>query len=241
MWTEVTLAGKRIDVFQPASKPRFGLLFLHGIGQETLRGNEVYAKLFEHHRLACVSPIAGRCWWADRVCAEFDPVLTAEKFLLQSVVPWMRDRWQLAPRALGVFGISMGGQGALRLAFKQPATFPTVAGISSALDYHELYGQGYPLDDMYDSSEQCRQDTAILHVPPVHYPPHIYFCIDPEDIDWYRGNDRLSEKLSALGIEHTADLTTSAGGHSWEYFNHMADPVLRFMVAGLEKESWRLV
>jgi S-formylglutathione hydrolase len=116
-----------------------------------------------------------------------------------------------------------------------------VAAISAAIEYHELYGQGTPLDEMYDSKEQCRQDTAIMHVPPHHPPPHIFFCIDPDDPLWYRGNDRLDEKLNALGIAHEKDLTTRAGGHSWDYFNHMAERAIRFLYAGLEKESRRLV
>ena len=135
----------------------------------------------------------------------------------------------------------MGGQGALRLAFKHPETFPVVAAVASALDYHELYGRGTPLDEMYDSKEQCRQDTALMHVPPFHPPPHIFFGIDPDDTAWYRGNDRLHEKLSALGIPHTVDLTTQAGGHSWAYFNHQAEPAVRFLHAGLEQESRRLL
>ena len=135
----------------------------------------------------------------------------------------------------------MGGQGALRLAFKYPQLFPVVAAIAPAIEYHELYGQGTPLDEMYDSKEQCRQDTAIMHVPPHHPPPHIFFCIDPADSRWFRGNDRLHEKLNALGVPHQADLTTRAGGHSWDYFNHMAERVERFVYAGLEQESRRLL
>ena len=56
-----------------------------------------------------------------------------------------------------------------------------------------------------------------------------------------RGNDRLHEKLSALGIPHTCDLTTRAGGHTWGYFNAMAGRALRFCHAGLEQESRRLL
>jgi len=41
-----------------------------------------------------------------------------------------------------------------------------VAAISAAIEYHELYGQGTTIDEMYDSMEQCRQDSAILHVHP---------------------------------------------------------------------------
>jgi S-formylglutathione hydrolase len=94
---------------------------------------------------------------------------------------------------------------------------------------------------MYNSKEQCRQDTALMHVPPFNPPPHIFFCIDPDDRQWYRGNDRLHEKLSALGVPHEIDLTTRAGGHSWDYFNHMAERTIRFVHAGLEHESRRLL
>ena len=135
----------------------------------------------------------------------------------------------------------MGGQGALRLAFKHPHLFPAVAAISAALDYYEIYGQGTPLDDIYDGKEQCRQDTALMHVPPYNPPPHIFFAIDPNDALWYRGNDRLHEKLNALGVPHTCDLATEAGGHTWDYFNHMAGPAVRFLHSGLEQESRRLL
>jgi S-formylglutathione hydrolase FrmB len=94
---------------------------------------------------------------------------------------------------------------------------------------------------MYDSKEQCRQDTALLHIHPSQYPPHIFWCIDPDDVDWYRGCDRLHEKLSALGIPHEMDMTTRAAGHSWDYFERMAEGAVRFLAAGLEQESRRLL
>lgn len=243
MWTSVAIAGKPADVFAPSApaRPRFGLLYLHGIGLETLSSSPIYTRLLEQHQLACVCPQGQRSWWADRICAEFDPRLTPEKHLLQNVVPFFAERWGLKPPAIGIFGISMGGQGALRLAFKHPRTFPVVAGISSALDYYELYGQGSPLDEMYDSKEQCRQDTALLHLPPVHPPPHIYYCIDPDDRPWYRGNDRVHEKMTALGVPHEIDFTTRAGGHSWDYFHQAAPRVVEFLLGGLTKESMRLL
>jgi esterase/lipase superfamily enzyme len=240
-WTAETIAGKRADVYEPPHPPRFGVLHLHGVGLETLRDNPAFTRLFQELNLACVCPHGQRSWWADRVCPEFDPQVTPERYLLESVLPFFQQRWGLAPRTVGVQGISMGGQGALRLAFKYPRLFPVVAAISAAIDYHEWYGQGTPLDEMYDSKEQCRQDTAILHIHPSEYPPHLFFCIDPDDGQWFRGNDRLHEKLNALGIPHEIDFTTRAGGHSWDYFNHMAERVERFVHAGLERESRRLL
>ena len=242
-WTQAEIAGKRLDVYQPPAtpRPRFAVLYLHGSGLETLCDKPVFTRLFDEHGLACVCPHGQQCWWTDRICMDFDPKLTPERFLLDHVVPFLQERWGLTPPAIGLLGISMGGQGALRLAFKQPRRFPVAAAISPALDYHERYGDGTPLDAMYDSKEQCRQDTALMHVHPYEVPPHIFFCIDPDDVKWYRGNDRLHEKLNALGIAHTADLASRAGGHSWNYFNHMAAPAVRFLVAGLDHESRRLL
>jgi S-formylglutathione hydrolase len=242
-WTVADIAGKPADVYESpgTARPRFGVLHLHGNGLETLRDRPAFTGLFDELRLACVCPSGQRSWWADRICAEFDPTITPERYLLDHVLPFFEERWALRPRAIAVQGISMGGQGALRLAFKHPQLFPVAAGISSAIDYHELYGEGSPLDDMYDSKEQCRQDTAPLHVHPTHYPPHLFFCIDPDDARWFRGNDRLHEKLGALGVPHEIDFTTRAGGHSWDYFNHMAERALRFVHRALEQESRRLL
>ncbi len=253
-WTRADIAGKPADVYDPSggARPRFGVLYLHGASLETLTGRPVFARLFDELRLGCVCPHGDYSWWADRVWPGFDSKVTAEKYLLQSVLPYFRERWGLAPPAVGLLGYSMGGQGALRLAFKHPDTFPAVAAFSSAIDHHERYDAGPApdgtrrpaadaLSSMYDSKEQCRQDTALMHVHPSHYPPHVFFCIDPDDRDWFRGNDRLHEKLNALGVPHETDFRTRAGGHSWDYVDHMAGRAVRFLAAGLEQQSRRLL
>lgn len=242
-WSTVEIGGKPAEVFDPPGdqRPRFGTLFLHGYGLETLHDRPAFSGPLHDLKMACVCPHGQHSWWADRICAEFDAHLTAERYLLDQVLPIFQERWGLATSAIGLQGISMGGQGALRLSFKYPRRFPVVAAISPAFEYQQLYGHGSELDAMYDNKEQCRQDTAIMHVPPSEFPPHIFFCIDPDDQHWIRGADRMHEKLSALGIAHTADLTTRAGGHSWDYFNHMAERVQRFLFDALVHESRRLL
>lgn len=241
-WVREEVAGRPVDVYEPTgARPRFGILHLHDLDLATLVDRPAFARLLDELRLACICPLGQRCWWADRICEAFDPVLTPERFLLEQVVPYANQRWKWGNRQIGLQGIGMGGQGALRLAFKHPETFPVVAALASALDYHELYGQGSALDQMYESKEQCRQDTAILHIHPSLYPRQIFFAVDPEDRRWYRGNDRLHEKLTALGVPHEVDLTTRAGGHTWVYYEQLANRVERFVAAGLEAESRRLL
>jgi S-formylglutathione hydrolase len=239
-WREISVSGHVVDLFQPAAKRSpLAVVFLHGMGNETLTDNAAFTRFFELAGMFCLSPHGGTAWWSDRICRDFDPQMTAEEFIRNHVAAYARN--QLGAMGIGLLGISMGGQGALRLAFKFPHKFPAVAAISPAIDYYEYYGQGLSLDEMYTSKEQCRQDTATMHIRPNEYPPHIFFCIDPDDLAWFRGNDRLHEKLMALGIPHTCDLTSRAGGHSWTYFDHMAERAIRFIHDGLVAQSRRLL
>lgn len=240
-WFNTTIAGKTVEVFEPVAGSRFAAIFLHPVGKETLSSNAVFTAELAKRKLACLCPHGEQSWWLDRVSPDFDASMTAERFVVEHVAGWANARWKLRPRSLGVFGISMGGQGALRLAFRHPGLFPAAAGIASALDFYEWHGQGFTLDVMFETKEQARQDTAIMHVPPYDYPPHLFFCIDPADHDWFRGNDRLHEKLNALGIPHTIDFETTAGGHTWDYFNRMAQPTVGFLAESLDKESRRLI
>jgi S-formylglutathione hydrolase len=239
-WTTTDIAGRPADVYEPASPPRLAILFLHDLDGQTLRGRAAFTRPFDELGLGCVCPQGGASWWVDRPTPAFAGPLTPERYLLDAVVPHFRARWGVEPRGIGLLGVGMGGQGALRLAFKHPALFAVVAGIASAIDYYELYGRDTALDDTYDSKEQCRQDTAPLHVHPSNYPPHIFFAVDPDD-PWLRGNDRLHEKLGALGIVHEVDFTTRGGGHAWDYFDRMAERAVRFIHDGLIQQARRLL
>jgi S-formylglutathione hydrolase len=240
-WTTADVAGRPADLYEPANlpRPRLAVLYLHDADGQTLRGRHAFTRPFDELGLGCLCPQGGPSWWVDRPTPAFAGPLTPERYLLDEVIPWLRDRWGIGPRQAGLLGAGMGGQAALRLAFKHPDRFPVVAGIASAIDYYELYGSGTALDETYDSKEQCRQDTAPLHVHPSHAPPHVFFAIDADD-PWFRGNDRLHEKLGALGIAHEIDFATR-GGHSWAYLERLADRAVRFVHAGLVQEGRRLL
>lgn len=240
-WSHIEIAGKPVDVFEPGKPARFAILYLHSLGEENISEKPPYVAAFRAAGLPVVAPRGRRSWWADRVCNEFDPELTAEKHLLQNVVPWMEAKWNLGPRMIAVVGISMGGQGAVRLGFKYPERFPVVAGVASAFDYQDWYGQGLPMDEMYKNKEAVRQDTTVLCVGGPPWPRHVWFACDPDDGYCIRGNDRLHEKLSAYGIPHTIDFDTTAGGHCWEYFGPMAAPMMQFAKEALAVESRRLM
>jgi S-formylglutathione hydrolase len=242
-WEQVEIAGKRADVFEPTSVPRFALLWLHEqpprFATAVPAGGNSHFTLtqqLEKFRIACVAPHGRDCLWVDRICVDFDPALTGEKHLLERVLPWVEDRFAIPTRSTAMAGIEMGGQGALRFGLKFPKLVRVVAGLNSAIDFHELYGQGSSLDAMYESKERARQDTATLHMHPTDWPPHIWFAADPAEF-WHRGNDRLHEKLRAYGVPHSCDLETTGDA----YTSRMLPQMLEFLVNSLERESRRLM
>src|SRR5437588_9588511 len=112
-WSRLDVAGKPADLFDPAAgRPRAAVLFLHDLDGTSLTDNSVYSRLLDDLRLGCVGPQGDHSWWADRLCPDFDPAVTAENYLLNAVVPFARERWGLRPRALGLVGVGLGGQGA---------------------------------------------------------------------------------------------------------------------------------
>ncbi|MCS7168436.1 MAG: alpha/beta hydrolase-fold protein [Gemmatales bacterium] len=242
VWQRYEVAGHAVDWYLPAglSRPLWGVIYLHGRDQVLLRDEPYFTYWLERLQLACAAPLGGEGWWVDKIAPSFDTQRSAEDYVVHEVVPWLERQWQLRVGRIGLFGVSLGGHGALRLAFKYPKLFPVVSAISPTIDFYEAWGQGSELDVMYSSREHCRLDSALLHIQLESWPEAIYFCCDPADF-WYPGNERLREKLTVMGIEHTCDLMTSAGGHSWDYFYRMAEPALRFVRERLERYSRRLL
>ena len=242
-WTEEVVAGHSCDVYLPPQRSEHGyvVLYLHGVHLNRLHGQQAFIDQFVRHGLAVVAPQTKRSWWTDKICREFDPQITAQQHVVRNVLPFIEQRLGAKPPRIALLGTSMGGQGALRFAYKFPDTFPVVAAIAPAIDYHKRYNEGdETIPQMYPDPEAARQDTALLHVHPLNWPRHQFFCCDPEDYRWWESCDRLRMKLWSLGVPHVCDLETSAGGHGFEYYNHMAERAVAFLVERLEQERRRM-
>jgi S-formylglutathione hydrolase FrmB len=243
VWSEESVGGHPCDLFMPAVLNGCGyvVLYLHGVHLNRLHDKPAFIEQFERHGLPVVAPMTQRSWWTDRICREFDSKISAERHILDNVLAFIEQRLCTAPPKIGLLGTSMGGQGALRLAYKHPRLFPVVAAISPAIDFHKRYNEGdetIPL--MYSDPEAARQDTAILHVHPLNWPRHQFFCCDPEDYRWWDSADRLRMKLWSLGIPHECDLETTGGGHGFDYYNRMAERAVGFLVSKLDEDRRRI-
>jgi S-formylglutathione hydrolase FrmB len=244
-WSDVTVSGHRCRIFEPAAPSPHGytVIYLHCNRSASLCGYPAFTREFERLGLRVIEPVTGQSWWTDRIWYDFDPHISAEAYVLARVVPYVAERWNAQPPAIALLGVSMGGQGALRMAYKHPNVFPTVAAISPAVDFQKRIDEGIDpgLDVMYRDIEDARQDTATLHIHPLNWPRHQFFCCDPADVRWHESVDRLRMKLWSLGVPFECDLETSAGGHSFEYASHMAPRTIDFMANSLEQERLRVV
>lgn len=232
-WERIEIDGGAADVFEPPQPcaEHNALLFLHDFDAQTLKESAVFTAELARRGLRTVCPIAARSWWTTAPCPDFNPQTSPLQFLRERAVAFFEERWETATPEIDLLGIGMGGQGALQLAYRWPREFPVVAAIAPAVDFHLWHGYGLNLDRMFPSKEAARQQTVTLHIHPLNWPKHQYFCCDPRDEYWFEGADRLAMKLSSMGIPFERDLTTSAGGHTWPYFEHMASAAFAFLAS----------
>lgn len=242
--SEIAVAGHLCQIYEPAQRNPHGwsVVFLHDIDVAGLQGRAAYLAQFARHGLPCIAPISGRSWWTERVWPGFDPVVSAERFVIDHVLDRAAELWNSRPPQMALLGIGMGGQGALRLSFKYPNRLPIVAAVSPAIDFQLAYydEDEQALPAIYAEPEAARQDTATLHVHPLNWPRNLWFACDPADDRWYGSAERLKMKLSALGIPHDADLETSAAGPSTAYADLMAAQAVDYLVGRLERERLRV-
>ncbi|HZH91832.1 MAG TPA: alpha/beta hydrolase-fold protein [Pyrinomonadaceae bacterium] len=150
-----------------------------------------------------------------------------------------------SPRSRLIEGISMGGYGALLIAFKHPELFAGVAAHSAAL-FDEL---PQPPKSPEDRGGKYRYDlaTKLFGTPPdpaffqVNNPLQlaranaaaikrlkIYFDIGQSDrYGFERGNAQLSAVLKAAGVAH--EYTLAPGAHGWSFLSDRIEPAFAFV------------
>lgn len=214
------------------------LYFLHGLGDNeqglvNFGGWNLLEDLQNRRRVGeyiVVTPDGGRGFYVNSK----DGRNRYEDFFIREFLPAMEKRYRIrAVRAArGIGGFSMGGYGALRLAFKYPELFASVSAHSAALfetlprtvansprmqsRLAMLTGVfGSPLDAAYFEQQSpftlARGRAAALRRL------RIYFdCGREDDYGFDAGAKALHELLAAQKIEHEYHLYP--GGHSPFYF-----------------------
>jgi S-formylglutathione hydrolase FrmB len=164
-------------------------------------------------------------------------------FLLQEFLPQIETHYRIirSRRSRGVTGLSMGGYGALRLAFAHPELFGSVSAQSAALitetpaqlnsdlrnagPLAQLLGSvfGSPIDVPHwkqnNPFELARKNQIQLKTQAIYIN-----CGDQDDYGFYEGASQMHKQLTAEGIQHEFHLYP--GRHSADYFlSHLGETI----------------
>lgn len=220
------------------------LYFLHGLGENqgflvSSGGWQMIEDLWEQKQLGQFVIITPQAWKSFYINSK-DGKVKYEDFFIRDFMPEMEKKFRImetrSGRAIG--GVSMGGYGALRFAFKYPEMFVSVAVLMPALretlprglgdtGFVQFFGTAFgdPADEAYWKANSpfvyARRDN--LHGLKIYA-----VCGDRDDYGFDAGTRQLDDLLKRRRIEHLIEIYP--GRHDWQF-------VARHLVSSLEFQA----
>ena len=197
------------------------LYLLHGLSDNYsawLRRSRVdyYA---EQAGFAVVMPEVQRSFYSDMAYG-----LKYYTYIAQELPALCRKMFHLSgkPEDTFIAGLSMGGYGALKAAFRQPGAYAGAASFSGVVDARSRLeagcwppnetvgisgGQFAPENDLFFLAERLAKQGGC---------PPLYITCGQSDF-MYEDHQRFRRHLESLGVAHTYE--EWPGGHDWDFWD----------------------
>jgi len=228
------------------------LYFFHGLGdneQMFVHGGafNLVQDLWERKQIGeflIVTPEAGATFYINSHSGK----VRYEDFLVQEFFPGIEARYRISPGRSnrGVSGVSMGGYGALHIAFRHPELFAAVSAQSPALMTEipavarsaangmrsRVLGEtfGSPPNPAFWERNSPISLAKRANLTGLK----IYFdCGDRDDYGFEEGAKALDKVLTARRMPHEAHIYP--GRHDWQYFAEHLPDSLQFQSRGFAK------
>ena len=222
------------------------LYFFHGLGDNEQMfihagGFNLVEDLWERGQLnefLIATPDAGSSFYINGR----DGKIRYEDFLVQEFLPAIESRYRARPGRANraVSGVSMGGYGALHLAFRHPQLFSSVSAHSAAIiDKLPAFTAassgggmrarvlGGTFGSPPDTAFWDRNSPLTLAGSANLAGLKIYFdCGDHDDFGFETGAEALDKILASRHIPHEAHIYP--GRHDWQYFAEHLPASLEF-------------
>ena len=144
-----------------------------------------------------------------------------ETYITEELINWVDKNYSTVSSREGraITGLSMGGHGALFLAFRNQDIFGAAGSMSGGVDIRP-FPKNWELSERLgayaDNPENWEKNTVINLVYKLE-PNALKITFDCGTEDFFYGvNCMLHEKLLERNIPH--DFTVRPGGHTWEYW-----------------------
>ncbi|GAC1432074.1 MAG: alpha/beta hydrolase family protein [Chitinophagaceae bacterium] len=209
------------------------IYLLHGYGGNyadwiiKAKGFEKAADLYQL-MIVCPDGGTGSWYWDSPLDANFQ----YETYVSNELVNWVDNTYKTIKSKKGraITGLSMGGQGALYLAFRHQDIFGAAGSMSGGVDIR-------PFPDNWDMakrlghySEQPErwEKHAVINLLYLVRPGSLSLIIDCGTEDFFfRVNENLHQQLLLRNIPH--DFIIRPGAHNWPYWNNAIGYQLLFM------------
>ncbi len=226
---------------------RYPILYLlHGLGDNEQMlihsgGMNLVEDLWEQNQIGeflIVTPAGGASFYIN----SRDGKRRYEDFFLQDFMPGIEKRYraQTQRKSRGIAGISMGGYGALHIAFRHPQLFGAVGAHSAALiekipdisardslQLGRLRVLGDAFGSPFDPTFWNQNDPVTIARTGNLAGLKIYFdCGSEDEYGFDAGAEALDKLLKSRHILHEFHLYP--GGHNWIYFAEHLPALLEF-------------
>jgi len=227
-------------------QPTPGGVLLLPSGDDDAAQREALANLLQETGIVIGSPAADRHYWLDRTVLHDDtdlpvpgePSLSPMQWVLRELLPALRNLLPHSPEEtalpIAIVGCGSGGAGALNLAYRHVRQFRIVAGIGADLDFHRRWQVSPALRELFTSEEAARQQTPLLHLHPLNWPPHQFFACDTSDVIAFEGTERMLSKLGSMGIPSESTITAAEAAAAAISPTNLPESLRDFLLSSFE-------
>ena len=159
-------------------------------------------------------------WYFD---SPIDSTYKYETYVSSELIKYIDDHYSTikdrSKRA--ITGLSMGGHGALFLAFRHQDVFGACGSMSGGVDLRPFPNNWDIAKRLgkYSEYPERWEKNSVINLTYLLTPNSLAITFDCGSEDFfYQVNKNLHEKLLAMNIPH--DFTVRPGGHSWEYWGN---------------------
>jgi S-formylglutathione hydrolase FrmB len=178
--------------------------------------------------IVCPDGGFGSWYWDSPVDAGFQ----YETYVANELVNWIDSKYKTIKNRKGraITGLSMGGQGALYVAFRHQDVFGAAGSMSGGVDIRSFPDNWDMAKRLGTYSEQPErwEKHSVINMLYLIKPNSLQLIIDCGTEDFFfRVNENLHQQLLMRNIPH--DYISRPGAHNWPYWSNAINYQLLFM------------
>lgn len=193
-------------------------------------------ELADEYSLIIICPDGGKgSWYWD---SPIDKGFQYETFVAKELVDWIDGNYKTLASRQGraITGLSMGGHGALYLAFKNQDVFGAAGSTAGGVDIRP-FPKNWDMEmrlGPYAANPERWEEHTVMNMLHLLTPNSLQLIIDCGTSDFFNlVNVKLHEEMLFRNIQHT--YISQPGAHNWAYWNKSIPFQLLFMNNFFEK------